>query len=432
MLTLLGYFSYLLTLCYSIFVNFVTDMSTLLFITSNYPLGGVTEQAFIGPEVDALCREFDRVIFAPITDGDRCVPLPSNATVTRKLAGGLPLLKRLKRLSNSSVWKHILADHRQIKSLGDLRGSIAASVYALHYRDLIRELISEFDLDLNDTLIYTFWFTAPALGASMIKGVKLVSRAHGYDLYHRPDVYLSDSRRSEALEKMLKVYAASKAGAQYLRVCYPGQAEKISAARMGSRDPLGLNPDNKEGAEITLLSVARAEAVKRIPLMCDLLKSWALSRPDLNIRWIHIGDGKELPQVRESAAKERPANMTVEFHGSLSNEDVHRLLASRHVDAVLLTSLSEGGAPIALSEALSYGVPVIATAVGGVPEIVSPEVGALLSPTPTAGEFITVMDRELPLLGTKRRAARERWETDFSATRLRDQFARELRDYLNK
>lgn len=400
-------------------------MATLIFITTSFPLGGITESTFIRPEIEALCSRFDRVVLVPVTDEGGAEALPSNAVVTRALAGRLPLWKRLKGMFSLNVARLLLADRRYIRSLKDLRGAIAVAVYTAFYRERLSGLIEDLHLDPAETLIYNFWFTAPAIAATEIEGIRSVSRAHGHDIYPEQGVYLSHSLRDAALAKMLGVYTASEAGKEYMHKHYPDRAAKIVTRRLGSRDPEGLNPGDGRPGETTLLCVARTEAVKRVPLMCQLLKSWAASRPDLNIRFIYVGDGSMMPMVRETVA-ETPSNLTVEILGALDNSEVHRLLATRHVDAVLLTSFSEG-APVILLESLSYGVPVIATAVGGVPEIATAEVGALLSPTPSAEEFIAVMNRELPLLAGKRQTARHRWETEFRASRLREDFARDLR-----
>ena len=399
-------------------------MTTLVVITSSYPLGGVTDPAFVGPEVEMLCREFDRVIFAPVLDCGEQLPLPAGAELSRALIGRMSLTKRLKRLVSLSVWRHLWADRRSFTSLRKVRASIATSVYALHYRDIIASM----GIDFENSLIYSFWFTAPVNGAALLPGTKIVTRAHGFDLYNLPDTFHSPSQRNETLSKLLKVFVVSEYGAEYLRSRFPEHKDIVEVAHMGSAPPSTLNPDTPS-KELTILSVARVAPVKRIPLMANLLIGFAKNHPELPLRWIHIGDGEEFISVKELCTHDCPDNLAIELPGRRSNDDVHHLLSTRHVDAMLLTSESEG-LPISLCEALSYGIPAIATAIGGVPEIITPDVGALLSPLPTTEEFESVFLTELPRLASKRAAARSRWEEHFDSTKLRAQFARTLRAFL--
>jgi glycosyltransferase involved in cell wall biosynthesis len=89
-----------------------------------------------------------------------------------------------------------------------------------------------------------------------------------------------------------------------------------------------------------------------------------------------IGKGPELPVV-ERAVSEAGVADRVSFKGALPRESVMEWL--RAADAAILPSDWENY-PHAAVEALAAGTPVIATAVGGVPEIVEPEVNGLLVP----------------------------------------------------
>jgi glycosyltransferase involved in cell wall biosynthesis len=88
-----------------------------------------------------------------------------------------------------------------------------------------------------------------------------------------------------------------------------------------------------------------------------------------------IGDGKcrkTLEQQVSSAGIERH----VRFLGTIPHPEVTRWLAAS--DALCLTSYNEG-TPNVVVEALASGVPVVATRVGGVPEIVTEGVSGTLT-----------------------------------------------------
>jgi len=91
-------------------------------------------------------------------------------------------------------------------------------------------------------------------------------------------------------------------------------------------------------------------------------------------RLVLIGDGPERPKVERLAAG-LPGR--VELRGALPRAEVLRELS--HATAAVISSDWEN-LPHAAVEALALGVPVVATAVGGVPEVVHDDVNGLLVP----------------------------------------------------
>jgi glycosyltransferase involved in cell wall biosynthesis len=77
-----------------------------------------------------------------------------------------------------------------------------------------------------------------------------------------------------------------------------------------------------------------------------------------------IGDGSERPRA-EALAAELGISGSVRFHGTLP--EAVRLFPA--FDAFVMSSRTEG-TPLVLFEAMSAGVPIVTTAVGGVPDMV--------------------------------------------------------------
>lgn len=119
-------------------------------------------------------------------------------------------------------------------------------------------------------------------------------------------------------------------------------------------------------------TAARFDAVKDLSTMLRGFAAAAKEEPRL--RLILAGTGAEEDALR-AFAKELGVSDRVHFTGWLSDTDA--LYAN--LDICLLTSLSETF-PYALTDAAKYRVPVIATAVGGVPELVEDGVHGLLMP----------------------------------------------------
>ena len=90
---------------------------------------------------------------------------------------------------------------------------------------------------------------------------------------------------------------------------------------------------------------------------------------DINIKWTHFGDGIMLNQIKEMS-RTLPKNIKVDFRGNIKNSDLLDIYKNDQFDLFLNVSLSEG-IPVSIMEALSFGIPCIATDVGGTREIVT-------------------------------------------------------------
>jgi glycosyltransferase involved in cell wall biosynthesis len=142
----------------------------------------------------------------------------------------------------------------------------------------------------------------------------------------------------------------------------------------------------------------------------DLLAAFALVRSQVeDARLILVGDGKLASELRRQA-EELDLSESVEFRGTA--DDVWSQLAEAHVFA--LASLYEP-LGIAVLEAMAAGLPVVATAVGGIPELVEPgRTGVLVppgSPVAMANELtklLTDPERRSRMSSAARRAAAER------------------------
>ena len=110
-----------------------------------------------------------------------------------------------------------------------------------------------------------------------------------------------------------------------------------------------------------------------------------------------IGDGDELDHLRDLAAKLGAENR-VTWHGALANAG--SLMAA--FDAFVLSSHTEG-TPITLLEAMNSGTPIVATDVGGVPDVVDSSQAILVDPKDPAA-----IARALSQIQNDRLAAAER------------------------
>jgi glycosyltransferase involved in cell wall biosynthesis len=120
----------------------------------------------------------------------------------------------------------------------------------------------------------------------------------------------------------------------------------------------------------------------------DLIEAIALLRQQVSSLKFHliiVGDGPEARTLQSEARRLGVADC-VSFVGHQSDVSAYYTLA----DVVVLPSHTEGS-PNVLLEAMSAGVPVVATAVGGVPEIVGPEHAALLVQRQNSSELASAI-----------------------------------------
>lgn len=126
----------------------------------------------------------------------------------------------------------------------------------------------------------------------------------------------------------------------------------------------------------TIICVGRLSPEKG---QAGLLRSFATLRPrhsELRLRL--VGDGPDRASL-EALAKELGLSDAVVFTGRLPEEDTLAEIA--HADLLVLPSFMEG-LPIVLMEAMAAGVPVIASRVAGIPELVEDdETGLLFTPS---------------------------------------------------
>ncbi|MDB5266889.1 MAG: hypothetical protein JWN89_704 [Parcubacteria group bacterium] len=146
-----------------------------------------------------------------------------------------------------------------------------------------------------------------------------------------------------------------------------------------------------------------------------LLKAWAQFKKDHEGELVIIGGGEEKENL-EKVSKELGVEHTSHLKGFML--DARTLLSG--FDVFLLPSRSEG-MPYALLEAGRAGLPIIASRVGGIPEVVTDEVSGLLVPPKGVSQLASAL-AHLAENRDKRRTLGETLkkhvETDFSLDKM--------------
>lgn len=281
----------------------------------------------------------------------------------------------------------------------------------------LKKWLVENDLLDRNGLYYSYWYNYRVLSLVMLKSSvgKIVTRAHGYDLYEdqtncdwQPFKRFMDLNIDKAVfiswhgyEYYMQRYAVKKEAINKYQICRIGTERQELAEKEIKRD------------FFLLVSCSHVVSVKRIHLIVE-----ALSEIDsCRIKWVHFGDGNLMEEIR--AASERlladKENILYELKGTCPNQEILSYYRKNVPDAIIMTSRSEGS-PVALQEALACGTPIIATAVGGIPELVDRN-GILLEPNPSAKQVADAIRFVYKMSEAERKAMSRRslelWEDNY-------------------
>ena len=156
-----------------------------------------------------------------------------------------------------------------------------------------------------------------------------------------------------------------------------------------------------------LLFVGRLSVEKGVPLLLD---SWRRAGAPFG-RLTIVGDGPESQRVHEVAG----AHRDVRFLGRQDRTQV--TMEMRSCAAVVVPSIAEEALGLVALEAFAGGRPVVATAVGGLADVVDDAVGWLAQPTVASLADVLVQAASGDV-GAKGRAARARYDDEYSTARM--------------
>jgi len=236
-------------------------------------------------------------------------------------------------------------------------------------------------VSIQPDILHTQGYYSSVIGRLVVRAnrlpIKLVNTVHG--IYHfssaqfRSKIWYALDYATMGLSD--KIIAVSKSTAQQLnwlrlqkRILVIPNGTRIKPLlgkenALSLRDQIGLPRQGK-----IVCFVGRLSPQKGITLLIEVMCR-VISRDD-NVFFVIVGDGEQMSALQVIAAHYPQKIILFGKQDDVSN-------FYHTADLFLLTSITEG-LPMTIIEAFAHGLPVVATRVGGVPEIVQDNVNGLL------------------------------------------------------
>lgn len=207
-----------------------------------------------------------------------------------------------------------------------------------------------------------------AMLTSALSGIPFSFTMHGPDIFFEPERWRLDAKIARA---RFVCCISDFCRSQAMLFSDPAHWAKLHIVHCGIDPALYARADRAPGAHLVV--VGRLAAVKGVAVLIEAMAR--LDIPDLHLTL--VGDGPERAAL-ETLARDRGVKARITFAGYKTSAEVARILST--ADAFVLPSFAEG-LPVVLMEAMATGLPVIATQIAGIPELVRDgENGRLVPP----------------------------------------------------
>lgn len=392
----------------------------LVVVTRGYPYN-TEELSFLTQELEVLKEYYHILIIAKFTVEERSpedCEYPYVACVNKfSLPSALFFLART--FLDIRVWKEmwILISKRRF-TFGGIRHVVSECFFSKNFEKTLKRCIRDIPKE-EEIVFYSYWYDYSLLALTKLKrsNSKLITRMHGFDLYNERCPWGCQCFKEQLEEKIDRIVFISEYGKDYYRKNFAKpetNASKLVVNYLGVRQQEYMSYQAHD--ELILVSCSSLIPLKRVDKIIEALSLI----DDISITWTHIGDGSSKESILEyaHALLDHKDNVRYIFTGYLESKDVMEYYRNNYFDYYILLSDTEG-LPVSIMEAMSFGVPAIASDVGGVGEIVDAENGQLIRNTENAEEVALALRRLYALskdeVYNMRKHAFETWEHEFNA-----------------
>lgn len=395
---------------------------TIVLFTHSFPYG--TKEIFLNTEILFLSEYYHQVYIFPLRSTDRKRTVPNNVKVIDLFAKTREnkVSRIIKTLFLKTFYEAVFLDFPKSISLNYLKLNFIWSFNAIKMQKTVDEFIKKENLDLNNTIFYSYAFTSNPIALAILKkekyhDMRIITRAHGGDLYEEINNIHLFPFRHFILKYIDKVYAISQDGVTHLMQMYPEYKEKFELSKLGVIS-YGKTKKKTDNNILHIVSCSNIIPLKRVYLIADIVSKIK----NYHVVWTHFGQGRDTRLDR--LLEKMPKNVTVNLMGQQPNRSVYKYYVNNYIDIFINVSRSEG-IPVSIMEAMSAGIPVVATDVGGVSEIVENGYnGFLLEKNFTISDAIEKINEILKNNEKFSDNAYQRWRMKFNAEKNYREFCK--------
>lgn len=400
-------------------------MKKIYIFTEFYPFG--KGEAFLENEIPILSKYFNKIVIISRLGIGKMRLTPDNVEVislNNLSTKRYKIEAILRSVFSKKIFNEIInLKKRNILNYTTLKALVRFLYVGNHFFVIIRK-----KFNFSESIIYSYWFFTHAFTAielkKIYKNVKVISRCHRYDLYEYRQKYSYLPMRKYLIDNVEKIYCISNDAKYYLQSRYNIKENKLVIARLGTNDYGEQKYIFSE--KLRIVSCSWAIPVKRLDRIYD-----ALNRIDsIEIEWTHYGDGISLDELKHKWKIDSTHNIKINFYGEIENNRLMEEYKKNCFDVFLNVSESEG-IPVSIMEALSFGIPVIATDVGANQEIVIDKINGFLLHEPfkldeLVNDLLLIKKMERSEYLQFRKNARLSWKQRYFAQDNYDDFVKSL------
>jgi glycosyltransferase involved in cell wall biosynthesis len=402
----------------------------LIIISDLYPKGN--GEHFLEKELFYLSKNYDQIYIFPLTtltNSNNYRVLPDNCEMDLRIASkkksinyfilwkksGLLLKILITELIYFKKLKLFLKDSKENLSL--LFQNTESAFMLQHFTN---EKKRDFHFDY-----YAVWNDEASLILSILKEDEkidsFVMRVHGHDLFNERNIHQYLAYKSFKINKCNLVHVLSTEGLNYL-IAEGFSPKKLKLSTFGTFNANKILNPLTDDKKFRIVSCSNLIPLKQVTKIAEII-----AELNFEIEWVHFGEGAEKNKIESIIQNYKPHQIAI-LKGDLLNSEIISFYSQNQINLFIHLSESEG-LGVALIEAISFGIPVLALNSGGVKDIVNSITGILL---PIDSNNKEIVEQIIKFKNSELNQAKSRidiqnfWFNHFNAEKIYTEFASKM------